>query len=169
MTTVPIVVPGTGRLYQGTWVFCGHCFDLFKEGKDFGCDVSFAEPKSRIFSVPVRHRDVCKLDVTVHDPSCVCGVQRVDNFRSQLQKRFDIKEAFPLIRCFSVCPSSNSMAMKCRPSLQSICRSCRCLDDSARRRQMLRAENVRALQDRAVCKSGNFSATWRRSLRSSAS
>ena len=84
-------------------------------------DVSLARPKSRILAcAALGDEDVGRLDVAVDDALGVRGVQRVGDLRWPARAARRSVAAGPAMRCFSVRPSSNSMAMKCRPSASSM-------------------------------------------------
>ena len=54
----------------------------------FSCCRTLANPKSRILGVPaIGHENVRRLDVAVHDPFRVRGVQRIGNLHSHIQQR----------------------------------------------------------------------------------
>ena len=60
--------------------------------------------------------DVCGLDVAMDNAGGVCRIQCVGNFDSQRQSRVSVSRGRPAMRCFSVIPSRNSMAMNDCPS-----------------------------------------------------
>ena len=61
------------------------------------------------------HENVCRLDVAMHDALAVRGVERVSNFDGEREQRLESMGRLP-IRCLSVTPSRNSMAMNACPS-----------------------------------------------------
>ena len=63
-----------------------------------------------------RDEDVGRLDVAVDDALRVRGVQRVGNLDRRGRAAARSASGLPPMRCFSVCPSSNSMAMNGWPS-----------------------------------------------------
>ncbi len=79
-------------------------------------------------------------------PFGVRGIQRIGDLDAE-REQFSSPCGLPAMRCFSVWPSRNSMAMKVRPAPRRCRRWCRCWDDSAPRRRALRAGSARALRD----------------------
>ncbi len=76
----------------------------------------FRQPKIQNLGVSaLGHEDVRRLDVAVNDALGVRGVERVGNLDGQRQN--SVSSGRPAIRCFSVTPSRNSMAMKALPIL----------------------------------------------------
>ena len=59
--------------------------------------------------------DVCRLNVTMNNALAVCRVQPVGDFDGQIDSSSSVSNGRPAMRCFSVLPSRNSMAMKARP------------------------------------------------------
>ena len=56
--------------------------------------------------------NIGRLDVAVNNAFGVSRVERVGNFDGQSQDKLSVSIGWPAIRCFSVMPSRNSMAMK---------------------------------------------------------
>ena len=65
------------------------------------------------------------LDVAVNDAFGVRGVKRIGNLNAERQARSRCPRAVPAMRCFSVTPSRNSMAMKAYRLLRRCRRWCR--------------------------------------------
>ena len=60
----------------------------------------------------IRDEDVCRLDVAMHDAFAVGGVERVGNLNREFEKLVGGQGAAADKACFSVLPSTNSIAMK---------------------------------------------------------
>ena len=61
------------------------------------------------------HEDVGGLDVAVDNAFSVGGVEGIGNFDRQ-PEQVSVSMGLPAMRCFSVMPSRNSMAMNACPS-----------------------------------------------------
>ena len=108
-------------------------------------NVTFARPKSRIFGVPsLSDENVRGLDVAMNDAFGVGGIQSVGNLDRQTEQNIAISMGFPAMRCFSVMPSRNSIAMKAGRLARRCRKWCRCWDGSAPKRLGLRGGSVQS-------------------------
>ena len=62
--------------------------------------------------IALSHEYVCRFNVAVNDPFGVSGVERVGNLDSKRQDQLHLQWAVRKMRCLSVTPSRNSMAIK---------------------------------------------------------
>jgi len=76
-------------------------------------------------------KDVRWLDVPMNDPFAVCSAERVRYLTPPFQYLVS-SSGLPAMRCFSVAPSMNSMAINAWPSSSPSRRSCIYVGDSAR-------------------------------------
>jgi hypothetical protein len=65
------------------------------------------------------HEDVRWLDVPVNDASFVRGIKCIRNLDGKVY-RLSMDRGLPVMRCFSVCPSMNSIAMNSRSPSSAI-------------------------------------------------
>ena len=75
------------------------------------------QPEIKNFGMPaLGDEDVRRLDVAMDDAFGVSGIQRIGNLDRQTRAAHPCPEGRPAMRCFSVVPSRNSMAMNdCSP------------------------------------------------------
>jgi hypothetical protein len=69
--------------------------------------------------IDLGQEDVRRLDIPVHDPLLVRGIQASAIWIPSSSSSSVLNRPFP-IRCFRVCPSSSSIAMNGRPSYSPI-------------------------------------------------
>ena len=107
---------------------CGVCRGVL--ARRTACRSDLRQPEVENLGVPaLGDKDVRGLDVAVDDAFGVGGVERVGNFDGQSEAESSVSIGRLAMRCFSVAPSRNSIAMNgltrraCR-----FRRSCRCWD-----------------------------------------